>query len=431
MMGLSKNLVSFLALLLLCEFAVGNLERGQPLERRRTAVGERPSPAPSTSVEDDDSTTGKSKQKYGSKGMKANGSKGMKSEKGKGLKSSKSSKSSKSFEGLGDLDMSMSIPMSMPMSMSMELGKEMKMEKVSKSVKLEKGSKSTKHKKAKDDDDDNDVVIPSTPPPTSADSISQKSTPFVISYHPSTDVPLTKDYQELAIITQSYLMEYMKDFFEETSLTTLDTFLTIMVKNVFEKGIPVLAEYESNGLFSPDSIFVPTTREINNLVEDSILQEDYLEMVRSLPRSNPFHKTKKVVIKILDDEPATEPTEADSSNGGGSGSSESSSSVKAGVAAAAAGVVILAASLAMIRRTRPSDELEDDDDVVEDFSAHKVSYEDATYADEASCNMSVDDPSSHFAHFSRHRSEAGEFEDEPLDSVDECRKMVPSASFLS
>ena len=225
------------------------------------------------------------------------------------------------------------------------------------------------------------------------------------------------------MITQTYLEAYMMNFFAETSLTSFDNFLTIMVRHEFDDGEPSPSRFESNGLFSPDSIFIPTRREIDNLIEDSIMQKDYLKIVQSLPRSNPFSRTEKIDINILSDTEADEATSEDASSG--SSSERSSSSVKAGVAAAAAGVIVLAASLAMLRRGRPSDG--HDCDEVQDFSAHKVTYEDSTIADET-CNTSVDDSSSHFAHFNRHESEGCEFQDEPLDSDDECQKMASAAS---
>lgn len=374
---------------------MGSLERGQSSNRRRIAIANRSSPAPTPMGDDDDSDSGK----------------GMRSEKGTGTKSSKSS------YGLYDL------------SMSMELGKGMKMEKFTKRGKSDKAAKNLKKEKQGDPDMSPTLgpLAPSTAPPTSADSISQKSKPFEITYSPLTDVPSTRDFQELTMITQTYLEVYMMNFFAETSLTSFDNFLTIMVRHEFDDGELSPSRFESNGLFSPDSIFIPTRREIDNLIEDSIMQKDYLKMVQSLPRSNPFSRTEKIDINMVSDAESNKATSEEHASSGSS-SERSSSSVKAGVAAAAAGVIVLAASLAMLRRGRQSDG--HDCDEVQDFSAHKVTYEDSTIADET-CNMSVDDSSSHFAHFNRYESEGSEFQDEPLDSDDEFRKMTSAASSRS
>ena len=157
------------------------------------------------------------------------------------------------------------------------------------------------------------------------------------------------------MMTHKYLEDFMMEFFDKTALTDLDNFLTIMVRDIFVEGEPVLAEYQSNGLFNPDSIFIPVTRELDNLIEDAITQDEYLEMVNALPRSNPFRGTEKITFNVGDGQT----TDGDSTDGN---SGESSSSfVRAGVAAAAAGIVVLAAGLAMLKSRRPSVDDENDD----------------------------------------------------------------------
>ena len=220
----------------------------------------------------------------------------------------------------------------------------------------------------------------------------------------------------------------MVAFFDKTALTDLDNFLTIMVRDLFIEGEPVQVEYQSNGLFNPDSIFIPVTKEIDNLIQDAIGQEEYLDMVKSLSTFNPFRATESIALTYkVDGETTSEST-------GRSGSGENSSSfVRAGVAAAAAGVVVLAAGLAMLKSRRPSLDDDVDDDDIQSFSPQKSSSsEDSTIAGET-CNMSVDDSSSHFAQWRSMKTynngtEEDEFEDEPLDSDDECEKMTPVAS---
>lgn len=203
----------------------------------------------------------------------------------------------------------------------------------------------------------------------------------------------------------------MMSFFDKTALTDLDNFLTIMVRDVFVAGEPVLTEYQSNGLFNPDSIFVPVSRELDNLIQDAIAQDEYMDMLNTLPKSNPFRRTETIAFTEADIM-----TTADGSTS--SSSSESSSFVRAGVAAAAAGVVVLAVGLAMLQKRRPS--LEDDNDDIQSFSPRKSTAEDLSITGDA-YTTAEEDASSHFAHWRTAKNyndgaEGGEFQDEPLDS---------------
>jgi hypothetical protein len=245
---------------------------------------------------------------------------------------------------------------------------------------------------------------PSTPAPTSADSISSKSSVYVISYAPTTKIPTSEDLEELTMVTQEYLEDFMMDFFDKTALTDLDNFLTIMIRDSSAVGKPVMAEYQSNGLFDPDSIFIPVTREINNLIEDAIAADEYLYLLSTLPKSNPFSGTEEITFTI------------GSGTTGGDITSGTSSFVKAGVAAAAAGVVVLAAGLAMLKSRRKSDD--DDDDNTQSFEPRKA--EDVTIAGDT-CVTTGEESSGHFSHWRTAKSdsnglEGGEFQDEPLDS---------------
>ena len=190
----------------------------------------------------------------------------------------------------------------------------------------------------------------------------------------------------------------MMEFFDKTSLTDLDEFVTIMVGDVYVEGEPVIAEFQSNGLFNPDSIFIPVARELDNLIADAISQNEYLDMLYDLPKSNPFRGTDTIGFTQAD---TTAEGETTSGEGG------ESSFVQAGVAAAAAGVVVLAAGLAMLKSRRPSLGDEDDDDM-QAFSPRKASSEDET--------CTVEDTSHHFPHWRTSRLEGAEFQDEPLDN---------------
>ena len=91
-----------------------------------------------------------------------------------------------------------------------------------------------------------------------------KSSAYVITYSALEVIPTAKDLEQLAKVTADYLEDFMEDFFKKTALTDIDDFMTVMVRDVFVKGEPVIAEYQSNGVFDADSIFVPVTKEMDN-----------------------------------------------------------------------------------------------------------------------------------------------------------------------
>jgi hypothetical protein len=253
---------------------------------------------------------------------------------------------------------------------------------------------------------------PTTPSPTSENSIAIKALPYALRYAPSSNVPSTVDFAQLAEVTRLYMEEFMINEFEGTSLTNLDDFLTIMVRNEFEAGEPVLAEYESTGLFNPSSIFLPTMRELNQLISEAFNDDNlpqYLQRVRDLPRSNPFSDTDEIEFSEVD----------------GSSSARSKdtagSFVRAGVAAAAAGVVVLAAGLVIMRSQSRGGEASEGDTIA---PLKKLSGDSTVAGD--TCNMSMDGSSVAQSWktptgFSKNRTvqEESEFEDEPLDSDDE------------
>jgi len=445
----SSNFIHFMtALLLLCSIVVA--ERGQlSSQRRRTSIGDRP-PAtpvtPSASASSDDNSGKGAVIGKGKGGALYDGDeigKGMKSEKSYKSFESKHSKSHKSYHSGKGIIQGKGISLSMSMEMELPDGKGGKMEKSFKSEKKDKlskkskkdyGGKITPKQVMQPSASPPGPNVPQTSSPTSLDSISAKSSPYAITYSPSTDTPNTDDYAELTSATQGYLEGAMKEFFEKTALTDLDNFLTIMVREAFIEGEPVLVTYESNGLFNPDSIFIPVTREIDNLIQDVIGSEDYLALVKSLPASNPFRTTEKISLSLVD-EASTEvdttevealTAESSSSSDGKSKGERSSSKARAGVAAAAAGIVVLAASLAMLRSRRVGHGDED-----QSLSPQKLCSEDSTIAGET-CNMSMDDSSSHSTNWRTmktfNETNEHEFEDEPLDSDNECEKMTATVS---
>jgi hypothetical protein len=206
--------------------------------------------------------------------------------------------------------------------------------------------------------------------------------------------------------------EFMINEFEGTSLTNLDDFLTIMIRNEFEAGEPVLSEYESTGLFNPSSIFLPTVRELNQLISEAFNDDnlsEYLQRVRNLPRSNPFSDTDEIEFSEVDGSSSTRSQDT------------AGSFVRAGVAAASAGVVVLAVGLAILRSQSRGGKADDDQTIT---PLKKLSG-DNTVAGET-CNMSMDGSSVAQSWktptgFSSNTTgqEENEFEDEPLDSDDE------------
>ncbi|OEU14228.1 hypothetical protein FRACYDRAFT_240762 [Fragilariopsis cylindrus CCMP1102] len=139
---------------------------------------------------------------------------------------------------------------------------------------------------------------PYTTSPTSMDSFSVKSLPFTISYSPSTNTPTPENYIELTRATQKYLEDFFTAKYEKTSIIILDDFLTVRISEAFIQGEPVLVTYKSNALFNPRSIFYPPTTEVESEIALALLSEDYLALIQSLPRSNPFRGTETTTFSI-------------------------------------------------------------------------------------------------------------------------------------
>ncbi|KAG7358566.1 hypothetical protein IV203_015155 [Nitzschia inconspicua] len=421
---MKKNTLSLLlAVFIMCGMSIA--ERGHSaMAQRGLAVGPRPTNAPTTSpthkptheempaTGDDDNETGKGKGR-----PHPNGDDDDDSGKGKGRPTPEGDDDD---SGKGEM-----IPDDDAFSYPIGKGKGARPPKSKKSAKSSKSGKAGKSDKTAGKPSKPSMPTPSepsspvaptptTPSPTSENSIAVRAAPFALTYAPSSNVPSTVDYAQLAEVTRLYMEEFMVTEFEATSLTNLDDFLTFMTRNEFESGQPALAEYTSTGLFNPSSIFLPTVRELNQLISEAFNSNnlpEYLKRVQSLPRSNPFSDTDEIVFS----EVSSSTTSSTDTTG---------SFMRAGVAAAAAGVVVLAAGLA-IMRSRVQGDVEED----QTFSPAKKMSGDATIAGET-CNMSVD--TSSVAHswktpmgFQNNTQEdESEFEDEPLNSDDEDSSMT-------
>lgn len=255
------------------------------------------------------------------------------------------------------------------------------------------------------------VATPITPSPTSENSIPIRATPFALFYDGSfSRIPSDDEFASVAELTRVYLEEFMNDEFAQTSLTNLDDFLTFMIRNQFVSGQPVQADYRCTGLFNPSSIFLPTVRELNSLIDEAFTDDklvEYISRIQGLPSGNVFSTTTSV-MKGLPSTPVPRIASSDSS--------ESASSMKMGLAAAAASIVVLAAGAAMMKRQGS-----DDNSSLDDPYGDNLKGDSATLAGET-CNTSIDGSAAwrNSSPYARsHDLDESEFEDEPLDSDDD------------
>ncbi|KAL3921419.1 MAG: hypothetical protein SGILL_002758 [Bacillariaceae sp.] len=338
---------------------------------------------------------------------------------GKGASSGKGS-SGGDDDDTDDYFMSMSF--SMPGKGAVP-GKGGRTSKSSKSKKSSKSSKSSKGKGKGGGTGDDDKVPPSRScefPDDEDDSIEVRTMPYEVHYFPAESTPTTQDYDSLADVTDDYLEAFMRQEFDRTSLTNLNAFVTCLGRNEFESGNRIRVGYRSYGFFDRDSIFLPTERELDQLVRDAFEGENGEEYIRILRRDladgNPFSDTEDIEFNEAsigwdDDRWDTDDRWEDNTR-----SSESSSIVRAGVAAGAAGIVVLAAGLAIMRSRSRHAASEAEEDA---FPRHKNLHEDSATVAEETCNMSVDGTMASWKSprgFQTTSSEdEGEFQDEPLD----------------
>lgn len=259
---------------------------------------------------------------------------------------------------------------------------------------------------------------PVSPAPTGANSIPIRATPFALFYTLGEErIPSTSEFAELTELTRVYLEEFMFDEFSQTSLTNLDDFLTFMIRNSFTFGAPVQADYRCTGLFNPSSIFLPTVRELNELIDTAFMGDnlaEYLSRVQALPAANVFSTTASIAKGLPDVPIPPSTTEPVSATG--------SSLMIGGATAAAAGVLVLAAGLIMLWRRQNNGDA-DMEDFENDYTKNLKG--DSTIAGET-CNMSLDGSSAtptswrrgiHFRDndpIDENEFDEDEFHDEPL-----------------
>lgn len=205
--------------------------------------------------------------------------------------------------------------------------------------------------------------------------------------------------------------------FAQTSLTNLDDFVTFMIRNAFDFGEPVQADYRCTGLFNPSSIFLPTVRELNSLINDAFTDDnldEYISRIQALPSGNIFSTTVGV-MKGLPDVPVPRNVNSESATGSGT--------FKMGLAAAASGIIVLAAGVALLKRQRS-------DEVLEDPYSDNLKGDSATLAGET-YTTSLDSTSGwrkSSPYVTNTEIDESEFEDEPLDSDDEQEKSTAKQS---
>lgn len=139
--------------------------------------------------------------------------------------------------------------------------------------------------------------------------------------------------------------------FGQTSLTNLDDFLTVMVRNSFTSGNPIQIEFRSTGLFNPSSIFLPTVRELDGLITQAFTGDyldAYLDMLDELPNDNQFADTRSVELSTPIIIPRTKST-------------TQGAKATPAIGASAAAIVVLAAGLIVLRgRRKNNGDLEED-----------------------------------------------------------------------
>lgn len=243
---------------------------------------------------------------------------------------------------------------------------------------------------------------PTTPAPTSEDSIPVKALPYTLAYTIEDDEqPEKNDWVGVEEVTRRYMLDFMAEEFDQTQLTNLDGFLTVLERDIEGAFVP-RGIYRSTGMFNPSSIFLPTVRELNELIDDAFKGDnldEYLRRVRSLPNGNAFRNTVAIQKGLA-------PTPKEGENTKASGGSF----VMGGAAAAAAGFVVLVAGVAILKR-KQEEELEDP----YEKSFGKNLKGDATVAGET-CNISLDGSSWRKESPYADNDEEDEFDDEPLDN---------------
>jgi len=129
----------------------------------------------------------------------------------------------------------------------------------------------------------------------SSESVEVPADTFQLDYTLSENrAPTTEDFEQMAQLTSTYLEEYMRDVFGDG----LALFSTFMIFQEYQDGQPVRVDYRSIGTFAGDFDSIPTTADLNALINSAFSNPDlegYLARFNSLPSSNVFQTTSGVV----------------------------------------------------------------------------------------------------------------------------------------
>ena len=115
----------------------------------------------------------------------------------------------------------------------------------------------------------------------------------------STSISSVDEIAQLAEITRRFLEQYTRGYYSQTSIITLDDFLTTLKDGGEIEDLPVSAVFDSVALFNPASIFYPPRSQIEQLVEDAFTEslsvQSYIKMLQEeLPSQNSFSNVVEV-----------------------------------------------------------------------------------------------------------------------------------------
>lgn len=103
-----------------------------------------------------------------------------------------------------------------------------------------------------------------------------------------TSEPTDLHFTEAEGVTVSYIDQFMKSFFEFSDEVTVDT---VTVTPVARSTSPLQLEYETTIEFSPESLLIPSTAELDSLLLTAFQEPSVstlLILLGNLPAENPF-----------------------------------------------------------------------------------------------------------------------------------------------
>lgn len=153
---------------------------------------------------------------------------------------------------------------------------------------------------------------PATPEPirptpsTIAPSIAPEGTkvgvpPFGIEYTiTNAKLPSTREFAAVVSLTNVYLAGVFDGFFELTDRTDLNAIRSVYESAEYAFMQPISIDYSANAWFSDESIVVPTSQQLNTILEGAFAGQQgstYAELLTNLP-DNIFSGTTSVTLVI-------------------------------------------------------------------------------------------------------------------------------------